>query len=163
MKGLKIRAQQSDLMVGMVKALGANPTPMPFGEVYGALQTGAIDGAENNWPSYYSTRHFEVAKYYSLSEHLMTPEVLMMSKKTWDKMSKDDQKLIRATAKKSATKMHELWEAQEKVAHDAVVKGGAQVNTLDKEPFIKAMSTVYDQYVTNPQMKDMVARIRATK
>jgi len=163
MKGLKIRVQQSDLMVGMVKALGANPTPMPFGEVYGALQTGAIDGAENNWPSYYSTRHFEVAKYYSLSEHLMTPEVLMMSKKTWDKMSKDDQKLIRATAKKSATKMHELWEAQEKVAHDAVVKGGAQVNTLDKEPFIKAMSTVYDQYVTNPQMKDMVARIRATK
>ena len=163
MKGLKIRVQQSDLMVGMVKALGANPTPMPFGEVYGALQTGAIDGAENNWPSYYSTRHFEVAKYYSLSEHLMTPEVLMMSKKTWDKMSKDDQKLIRATAKKSVLKMHELWEAQEKIAHDAVVKGGAQINTLDKEPFIQAMSSVYDQYVTNAQMKDMIARIRATK
>lgn len=163
MKGLKIRVQQSDLMIGMIKALGANPTPMPFGEVYGALQTGAIDGAENNWPSYYSTRHFEVAKYYSISEHLIVPEALMMSKKTWDKMSKEDQKLIREAAKKSVQKMHELWEAEEKVAHDAVVKGGAQINTLDKEPFQKAMSSVYDQYVTTPQMKDIVARIRATK
>lgn len=163
MKGMKIRVQQSDLMVGMIKALGANPTPMPFGEVYGGLQTHAIDGAENNWPSYYSTRHFEVAKYYSISEHLIVPEALMMSKKTWDKMSKEDQKLIREAAKKSVLKMRELWQAQEKVAYDAVVKGGAQINTLEKAPFIAAMSTVYDQYVTNPQMKDMVARIRATK
>lgn len=162
MDGLKIRVQQSDLMVGMVKALGANPTPMPFGEVYGALQTGAIDGAENNWPSYHSTRHFEVAKYYSLTQHLMTPEALMMSKKTWDKLSKDDQKLVRTAAKKSVAKMRELWQAEEKIAHEAVVKGGAQINEVDKTPFIKAMQPVYDKYVTDPKMKDMVARIRAT-
>jgi len=160
--GLKIRVQQSNLMVDMIKALGANPTPMPFGEVYGSLQTGAIDGAENNWPSYYSTRHFEVAKYYSLSQHLMTPEVLMMSKKSWDKLSKDDQKLIRGTAKKSALKMHELWEAEEKIAHEAVTKGGAVINTVDKAPFVKAMQPIYDKYVTDAKMKDMIARIRAT-
>ncbi len=163
MKGMKIRVQQSDLMVGMIKALGANPTPMPFGEVYGALQTGAIDGAENNWPSYYSTRHFEVAKYYSLSQHLMVPEVLMMSKKSWDKLSKDDQKLVRDAAKKSVQKMHELWAAQEKIAHEAVVKGGSQINEVDKQPFMDAMKPVYDQYVTDKKMKDMVERIRAAK
>jgi tripartite ATP-independent transporter DctP family solute receptor len=163
MKGMKIRVQQSDLMVGMVKALGANPTPMPFGEVYSALQTGAIDGAENNWPSYYTTRHFEVAKFYSETEHLMVPEALMMSKMTWDKLSKDDQKLVRDAAKKSALKMHELWEAEEKVAYDAVVKAGSKINKVDKAPFIAAMAPIYDKYVTDQKMKDMVARIRAAE
>lgn len=162
MKGMKIRVQQSDLMVGMVRALGANPTPMPFGEVYSALQTGAIDGAENNWPSYHSTRHFEVAKFYSETQHLMVPEALMMSKMSWDKLSKDDQKLVRDAAKKSAQKMHELWEAEEKVAHEAVVKGGSQINKVDKAPFIAAMEPIYAKYVTDPKMKDIVARIRAT-
>lgn len=162
MKGMKIRVQQSDLMVGMVKALGANATPMPFGEVYSGLQTGAIDGAENNWPSYYSTRHFEVAKYYSLTQHLIVPEALMMSKKSWDKLSKEDQALVRKAAKESATKMHELWAAMDQTAHAAVVKGGSQINDVNKEPFMKAMEPVYDQYVTDPKMKDMVARIRAT-
>lgn len=163
MKGMKIRVQQSDLMVGMVKALGANPTPMPFGEVYSALQTGAIDGAENNWPSYYTTRHFEVAKFYSETEHLMVPEALMMSKTTWDKLSKDDQKLVRDAAKKSALKMHELWEAEEKVAYEAVVKAGSKINKVDKAPFIAAMAPIYDKYVTDQKMKDMVARIRAAE
>jgi len=163
MKGMKIRVQQSDLMVGMVKALGANPTPMPFGEVYSALQTGAIDGAENNWPSYYTTRHFEVAKFYSETEHLMVPEALMMSKMSWDKLSKDDQKLIRDAAKKSALKMHELWEAEEKVAYEAVVKAGSKINKVDKAPFIAAMAPIYDKYVVDQKMKDMVARIRAAE
>ncbi len=80
MKGMKIRVQQSDLFVDLVNALGANATPMPSGEVYSALQTGVVDGAENNWPSYESFRHFEVAKFYSLTEHSMSPEVLVMSK-----------------------------------------------------------------------------------
>ena len=79
-KGMKIRVQQSDLFIDMVNALGANATPMPAGEVYSALQTGVVDGAENNWPSYESFRHFEVAKNYSLTEHSMSPEVLVMSK-----------------------------------------------------------------------------------
>ncbi len=102
MKGLKIRVQQSDLFIGLVNALGANPTPMPFGEVFSALQTGVIDGAENNWPSFESTRHFEVAKFYSRTEHSMSPEVLVMSKRAWDRLSAQDQATVRAAAKEDA-------------------------------------------------------------
>jgi len=163
MKGLKIRVQQSDLFIDLIKALGGNPTPMPFGEVYSGLQTGVVDGAENNWPSYQSTRHFEVAKYYSLSEHSMMPEVLVMSKRSWDKLSKDDQQLVRKAAKESVTKMRELWEAREKQAKDTVVAAGAQINELDKDAFIKAAETVYDKHVTDAKMKDLVARIKAVQ
>jgi tripartite ATP-independent transporter DctP family solute receptor len=163
MKGLKIRVQQSDLFIDLIKALGGNPTPMPFGEVYSGLQTGVVDGAENNWPSYQSTRHFEVAKYYSLSEHSMMPEVLVMSKRSWDKLSKDDQQLVRKAAKESVAKMRELWEAREKQSKDTVVAAGAQINELDKDAFIKAAETVYDKHVTDAKMKDLVARIKAVQ
>src|SRR5579872_2713752 len=95
MKGLKIRVQQSDLWVAVMEAMGANATPMPFGEVYTGLKTGLVDGAENNIPSYESTRHFEVAKYYSKTEHSMAPEILLFSKKIWDGLSDSDHKAIR--------------------------------------------------------------------
>jgi len=95
MKGMKIRVQQSDLWVAMMQALGANATPMPYGEVYTALKTGLVDGAENNWPSYESSRHFEVAKYYAITEHSLAPEILLFSKKVWDTLTPDDQKIIR--------------------------------------------------------------------
>jgi len=163
MKGLKIRVQQSDLFIDLIKALGGNPTPMPFGEVYSGLQTGVIDGAENNWPSYQSTRHYEVAKHYSLSEHSMSPEVLVMSKKSWDKLSKDDQQLIRKAAKESVAKMRELWQAREKQSKEAVIAAGSQLNELDKDTFIKAAEPVYAKHVTDPKLKDMVARIRAVQ
>jgi tripartite ATP-independent transporter DctP family solute receptor len=163
MKGLKLRVQQSDLFIDLVNALGANPTPMPFGEVYSALQTGVVDGAENNWPSYQSTRHFEVAKNYSLTEHSMSPEVLVMSKRSWDKLSAEDQQLVRKAAKESVAKMRELWQAREKEAHAAVVAAGAQVTELDKEPFMKAVEPVYAKHVTDAKLKDMVERIRAVQ
>ena len=88
---MKIRVQQSDLFVAMVEALGANPTPMPYGEVYTALKTGIVDAAENNFPSYESSRHFEAAKYYTLTEHSMAPEVLVFSKVIWDTLDPEDQ------------------------------------------------------------------------
>ncbi len=111
MKGLKIRVQQSDMFIALVSALGANATPMNFGEVYSGLQTGLIDGAENNWPSFESTKHFEVSKFYSLTEHSLSPEVLVMSKKSFDKLSKDDQALVKAAAKESVAEMRKLWDA----------------------------------------------------
>ena len=98
---MKIRVQQSDLFVAMVEALGANPTPMPFGEVYTALKTGIVDAAENNFPSYESSRQFEAAKYYTLTEHSMAPEVLVFSKVIWDTLTPEDQALIRKAAKDS--------------------------------------------------------------
>ena len=99
LKGLKIRVQESKLMTNLVSCLGAVPTPMPFGEVYSALQTGVIDGAENNLPSYYSTSHYEVAKYITLDGHSRIPEIIIASKLSWDKLSKEDQEIIRQAAK----------------------------------------------------------------
>ncbi len=161
MKGLKIRVQQSDLFIDLVNALGANATPMPFGEVYSALQTGVIDGAENNWPSYESTRHFEVAKNYSLTEHSMSPEVLVMSKKAFDKLTPADQQAVRAAAKESVATMRELWEAKEKEAEQKIRASGAQINTVEKQGFIDAMKPVYDKYVKDEKLKELVARIQA--
>lgn len=161
MKGMKIRVQQSDMFVALVSALGANATPMPFGEVYSALQTGVIDGAENNWPSYESTRHFEVSKFYSVTEHSLSPEALVMSKKSFDKFNAADQASIKAAAKESVLKMRELWDAREKASEAKVKAGGAQINTVNKQPFIDAMKPVYDKFVTDPKLKDMVAAIQA--
>lgn len=163
MKGLKIRVQQSDLFIALVNTLGANATPMPFGEVYSALQTGVIDGAENNWPSYESTKHFEVAKYYSLNEHSMSPEVLVMSKASWDKLTPEDQALVKQAAQDSVAKMRELWDAREIAARATVEAAGAIVNTVDKAPFIAAMQPVYDQFVTDDNLKALVERIQAVE
>ena len=111
--GMKIRVQQSDLFVAMVEALGANPTPMPYGEVYTALKTGIVDAAENNFPSYESSRHFEAAKYYTMTEHSMAPEVLVFSKVIWDTLEPEDQEMIRKAAKESVPHMRKLWDERE--------------------------------------------------
>ncbi len=163
LKGLKIRVQQSDMFIALVNALGANATPMPFGEVFTSLQTGVIDGAENNWPSYESTRHFEVAKHYSKTEHSMTPEVLVMSKRAWDRLSDADKVVFRTAAKESVLKMRELWEAREKASEAAVRAKGAMITDVDKKPFIDAMKPVYDKFVTDAKLKDLLARIQAVQ
>ena len=110
--GLKFRVIQSDVFVDMVAALGASATPMPYGEVYSAIETGVIDGAENNFPSYESAKHFEVAKNYSLDEHTIVPEVFVMSKVAWDKLTPEDQAIFKRPPRKSMTKQYELWDAR---------------------------------------------------
>lgn len=163
MKGLKIRVQQSDLFIALINALGANATPMPFGELYSALQTGLVDGAENNFPSYDSVKHYEVAKYFSLTEHSMAPEVFVMSKRAWDKLSADDQKLFKEAGVAATLKMRELWAKRDEESKARVIKGGAIINTVDKQPFIDAMKPVYEKFVTTDKMKDLVAKIKATQ
>ncbi|HVK90064.1 MAG TPA: TRAP transporter substrate-binding protein [Mycoplana sp.] len=161
LKGMKIRVQQSDLWIAMMEAFGANATPMPYGEVYSSLETGVVDGAENNWPSYESSRHFEVAKNYTLTEHSLNPEILVVSKMSWDKLSPDDQKVLRQAAKDSVGKMRELWQAREKASEEKVRAAGSNIVTVDKGEFADAMKPVYDRFVTDPQMKDLLQRIRA--
>ena len=163
LKGMKFRVMQSDIFVDMVSALGANATPMPYGEVYSAIQTGVIDGAENNPPSYDTAKHSEVAKYYSLDEHLIVPEVLVMSKASWDKLTPEDQAIVRQAAKDSVAKERELWDAQEKVSMDKVIAEGSIITHPDKQPFIDAMKPVYAKYLTDPKLQDLVARIQATE
>jgi len=164
LKGMKIRVMQSDVFVDMMTALGANATPMPFGEVYSGIQTGVIDGAENNWPSYESTGHFEVAGYYTLNEHLIVPEVLVMSKISWDKLSAEDQALVRQAAKDSIPINRELWAAREKVSEEKVRAAGVQViDNIDKTPFIEAMVPVYQKHAATPALQSLVQRIQATE
>ena len=162
--GMKFRVMQSDMFVDMVAALGANATPMPYGEVYSSIQTGVIDGAENNWPSYDSSGHFEVAKYYTLDQHLIVPEVLVMAKATFDKLSPEDQAAVRQAAKDSVPLMRELWVAREAESEAKVRAAGSEIITdIDKTPFIEAMAPVYQKYVTSPKLQKMVADIQATE
>jgi len=164
MKGMKIRVQNSDLFVATMEALGANATPMEFGQVYEALKTGVIDGAENNWPSYESTRHFEVAKYYSLDQHSMSPEALVMSKISWDKLSKEDQKLVRKAAVESVQIMRDLWNKRVEKSKKIVESAGNEIIfKINKQPFIDAMAPVYARFANTPELKDLVKRIQAVK
>jgi tripartite ATP-independent transporter DctP family solute receptor len=162
-KGMKIRVQQSDLWVSLLEAMGANATPMPYGEVYTALKTGLIDGAENNFPSYDSAKHFEAAKYYALTEHSMAPEVLVFSKRTWDTLSADDQKALRQAAKDSVPFMRKLWDEREASSLATVKAGGAIITTVDKAPFQAAMKPVYDKFIKDDKLKSLVKRIQDTK
>ncbi|MET0359125.1 MAG: TRAP transporter substrate-binding protein [Pararhizobium sp.] len=163
LKGMKIRVQQSDLWIAMMQAFGANPTPMPMGEVYSSLETGVVDGAENNWPSYESARHFEVAKNYTLTEHSLNPEILVISKISWDKLTPEDQTLLRQAAKDSVGKMRELWTAREKASEEKVRAAGNNIIKVDKKPFADAMGPVYDRFVTDPAMKDLLERVKAVQ
>jgi tripartite ATP-independent transporter DctP family solute receptor len=161
--GMKFRVMQSDIFVDMVNALGANATPMPYGEVYSGIETGVIDGAENNFPSYDTAKHAEVAKFYSLDEHLIVPEVLVMSKASLDKLSPEDQAIIRQAAKDSVARQRELWDAKEIASRDLVVKNGSVVTTPEKQPFIDAMQPVYAKHVTDAKLQELVKRIQAVQ
>ncbi len=162
MKGMKIRTPNSDMSVAMINATGANATPMDLGEVYGSLVQGVIDGAENNWPSYESGRHFEAAKYYSLTRHVMTPEVLLMSKARWDKLSSADRDIVMACAAESVPFMRKLWDERVDGSRQRLLAAGVQENEVtDRDAFVKLMKPVYDQFVTTPFEKRIVSEIEA--
>jgi tripartite ATP-independent transporter DctP family solute receptor len=163
LKGMKFRVMQSDIFVDMVAALGASATPMPYGEVYTGIETGVIDGAENNFPSYDTAKHAEVAKYFSLDEHLIVPEVLVMSKLSWDRLSPEDQEIVRKAAKDSVEKQWELWDAQVAKSRGIVEAAGSTITEPDKQAFIDAMKPVYDKHVTDPKLQDLVKRIQETQ
>jgi tripartite ATP-independent transporter DctP family solute receptor len=162
-KGLKVRVQQSDLWVSLLEAMGANATPMPYGEVYTALKTGLVDAAENNYPSYESSRHFEVAKFYNKTEHSMAPEILLFSKRVWDTLTPADQQIFRQAAKESVAYMRKLWDEREEKSLATVKAGGAQIVEVDKASFQAAMKPVYDKFLKDAKLQDMVKRVQAVK
>lgn len=159
LKGLKIRVQKSPVMIDMVRAMGGRPVPMAFEEVYTALQTGVIDGAENNPPSYYETSHYEVAKYYSLDEHAMVPEVVLVSKVTWNKLSPEDRKILELAAFAGQELQKKLWIKDENIALKIVKESGCKIFHPKKEPFIKAVKPVYDKY--GAKYSKLIEQIRA--
>ena len=162
-KGMKIRVQQSDLWVALVGAMGANPTPMPIGEVYTGLKTKLIDAAENNIPSYDGFKHFEAVKFYSKTEHSMAPEMLLMSKAVFDKLPKAEQDMVRAAAKESVAFQRQKWDEQEAKSLAVVKAGGAQIVDVDKGSFQAVMGPVYDKFMTTPDLKRLVRAIQDTK
>src|SRR5450432_260223 len=162
MKGLKVRVQQSDLWVSLVNAMGASPTPMPFAEVYTGLKTGLIDAAENNIPSYEETKHFESAPVFSETMHVMSPEVLVFSKKVWDTLTPEEQSALRKAAKESVPYYVQLWDAKEKEARAAVLKGGAKIidsSQIDKKSFVDVEKAVWEKYTNTPELKSLVQDI----
>ncbi|WP_374356296.1 TRAP transporter substrate-binding protein [Limnohabitans sp.] len=162
-KGLKIRVQQSDLWVSLVSAMGANATPMPYGEVYTGLKTGLIDAAENNIPSFDTAKHVEAVKVYSKTEHSMAPEILVMSKVVWDKLPKAEQDMVRKAAKESVAFQRKAWDEQEAKSLASVKAAGAQIVEVDKKSFQAVMGPVYDKFMTSPDMKRLVKAIQDTK
>ncbi len=163
MAGLKFRVIQSDIFVDMTTALGANATPMPYGEVYSSIETGVIDGAENNFPSYETSRHVEVAKYFSLDQHTILPEVFVMNKAAFDALTPEDQEIFRQAALDSVARQRELWEAKTEESRAAVEALGAEINEVEKQGFIDAMGPVYERHVNTDVLRQLVEDIRNTQ
>lgn len=161
--GLKVRVQNSDIYVAMVQALGANPTPIPYGEVYQALIQGVVDGAENNWPSYESSRHFEVARNYSLTGHVMAPEVLVASMRSWDKMTGEERDYLQAAARDSVPVMRTIWDQRVADSRQRVLEDGVQlVEDIDHSAFAGLMRPVWDRFLTTPELVGLADEISAT-
>lgn len=161
LKGLKIRVPPSDIFVGLARALGANPTPLSYGEVFSALQTRLIDGAENNWTTFYTSRQFEVARHWAMSEHSYSPEALLMSKQRLDSMSAGDRDLILSTAAQSVPYMRQLWDRREAESRAAVEKDGVQVTNVDRKAFQKAAAPLLAEYLKESDLDRLYRQIRA--
>ena len=163
MRGLKLRVPGSDLYIDTVKSLGADAVPMPLDEVYQSLAQGVIDGAENNWPSFENGRHYEVARYYSLTQHLLAPEVFVMSRVTWDALSREDQAIVKQAAKDSVPYMRQLWDEQVARSKAIILESGVEVNEVDPAPFQQAMTGMWDKNITTPEQRELVDAIMAMR
>jgi len=159
LKGLKVRVMGNPMFVDMMNALGGNGVAMGYDQVFSALQTGVVDGAENNPPSFVFDNHYQVAKYYTLTEHLIVPEILVFSKKTWDTLSKDEQALLKKYGREAQAEERVLWQQYEKQAIEKAKAAGIQIIEVpDKKPFQEAVKPVWDKY--GPKYADMIKRIQ---
>jgi tripartite ATP-independent transporter DctP family solute receptor len=164
LKGLRIRVQQSEQMSDMIRALGAEPVELPYGQVLTGLSTRLIDGAENNWPSFITTGHYKYAGFYTLTEHTMSPEVLVMSLTAWQSLSPDDQKLFRDAALESSRFMRKIWsDLEEHSRQQAEGAGVSIVRDFDRKPFEAAMAPIYDKAQHDPATAALIERIRAVE
>lgn len=162
--GAKIRVQQSEVYIEMVKLLDATPAALPYKEVLDALQTGKVDCAENNMPSYESTGHYKVAKYAFMTNHVISPEALVVSSKLWDKMTPQDQAAFKQAGAKSALLMRDLWNKRVTQAREVAAKGGAQFHKVsDLSQMVKKMTPLYQKYLADPQTREELLTILAVQ
>ena len=161
--GQKIRVMESATAVKMVQEFGGSPTPISWGELYTSLQQGVVDGAENNPPSFYLSRHYEVCKYYSLDEHTVLPDVLLIGTYIWDKLSDQEQQWLNESVAVSVKYQRKLWAEAEEEALKAVEKAGVEIITPDKSLFSEKVSDIYEDYKDDKELYSLIERIRETK
>jgi len=147
----------------MVKAQGGSPTPISWGELYTALQSGVVDGAENNPPSFYTSHHYEVCKYYSLNEHTMVPDVLIISQKVWEKLSEQEKKWLQEAADRSVSVQRKLWAESEKESLEKVQEAGVTINYPEKGPFAEKVTELLESYRDDEKIYSLITRIRAVE
>lgn len=159
LNGQKIRVQQSATAIDMVKRLGGSPTPISYGELYTALQQGVVDGAENNPPSFYTSRHYEVCKYYSLDEHTAVPDVLIIGTEAWNRLNEEQRVWLQEAADEAVLFQRKLWQEAEEEAITAVVAAGVEIIRPDKQPFIEATAPILEAYRDRPEVYSIIERI----
>lgn len=164
LEGLKIRVQESPMAVRMINTLGGAPTPISWGELYTALQQGIVDGAENNPPSFHSSRHYEVTNYFSLDQHTSIPDILLISTHLWDRLNEQEQLWIQEAADSSKVYQRKIWAEAEQEALKVVQEAGIEVIRPDKEPFRKKVEVIYEEFKQNePEFFDLIQSIREVK
>jgi tripartite ATP-independent transporter DctP family solute receptor len=159
--GKKIRVMPSNTAINMVQYLGGSPTPISYGELYTALQQGVVDAAENNPPSFYSSRHYEVCKFYSINEHSSIPDLLLISTIVWNTLSDEEKQWLQEAADESAVYQRELWIKAEQESIEAVKAAGVTVTYPDKTKFAEKVEPLYDTYKSQPEVYDLIQRIQA--
>ena len=163
LEGLKIRVMESVTSMNMVKELGGSPTPISWGELYTALQQGVVDGAENNPPSFYLSRHYEVCKFYSLDEHAVIPDVLLIGTHLYDQLSEVERAWLKKAVAISVEYQRELWLESEEEALEAVQAAGVEIIRPNKELFSREVNEIYDGFKNDTEFYQMIQDIRATK
>lgn len=161
LEGMKIRVMESATAMEMVRSLGGSPTPISWGELYTSLQQGVVDGAENNPPSFYLSKHYEVCKYYVLDEHTTLPDVLVIGTQTWNSLSAQEKKWLQTTVDVSVQYQRKLWAKSEKQALEAVKKEGVEIIYPDKTKFMETVSDIYEKYKNDEEINDLITKIRA--
>ena len=158
--GLKIRVQKSNMAVSMVNILGGSPTPISWGELYTALQQGVVDGAENNLPSFYTSKHYEVCKFYSLNEHTAVPDVLLVGTDSWKRFSEQEQQWIKEAAQESSIYQRRLWAESERESLKAIEEAGVQVIYPDKQLFEQQSLSMTEMFAEQPEILQLIDQIR---
>jgi tripartite ATP-independent transporter DctP family solute receptor len=159
MRGLKVRVPRADIFMAMLDAMGANATPIPFGEVFTGLQTHLIDAAENNWSTFQSTRQYEVARFWSQTDHCAAPEALLMSKRRFDSFSTADRDLILAKARESVPVMRALWDEKQAAARQTVLEAGVAANDVDMDAFRRSVEPMRARFMADADIAATVRRI----
>jgi tripartite ATP-independent transporter DctP family solute receptor len=161
LKGLKIRVMNNQMAINMVNSLGGSATPMAYGELYTAIQQGVVDGAENNPPSFVSSNHYEVSKYYTLDQHSSVPDVLLISTKYWDKLSEEERVWVQEAADESAQAQKVFWNASVEESMAVAKKAGVEVIIPEKSLFQEKSKSVLEDFMKkHPEMTDIISKIK---